>query len=511
MAACVSDTIYASDLHDLSSAHTSRILPRSKMADVPDLFDIVWADKDGLQKMKTYIDAGGDPNLIEGTGQKRSLLEMFSYAGHETFVDTLLTKGASVSYVDANGHNAFYQASVADKSSILTRLITHVRTHGTNQELAVLINTRDARGITALHIASAKGYENVTGLLLQHGAQVDLSDDQGRTALHLSCYMGHEGIFRQLLQGFNAAVSITTSEGLTAKDFFKLGELKEDLRRSRIIENMLIEAERHVGILHEENKAGQREKFRRDENLNEFMTTFQRKCGSVFLAYRALESDAIQGATDTFTISNAINLLGSQVSLPGAGLVTTILSSGAAYIEDQIEAGKKEALTHFFTTIRDMENAVEQAAYDLTYQYESKIIQLTREGARTLAVCAVGRFIEFMRGSTEINNQVALSTLVLKSIQHVKPRNMMDRLPDLLPWATLIIETKDRSKRWTEGSVFEEVDHQLPNTLDSERVTRPVGERTSAETIPPVDSKIPTTNNSTQQVQGSTRGCCSIS
>jgi ankyrin repeat protein len=128
---------------------------------------------------------------------------MFAYAGHETFVDTLLTKGASVSSVDANGHNAFYQASVADKPSILTRLITHVQTHGTHQELAVLINTPDARGITPLHIASVKGYESVTELLLQHGAQVNLSDDQGLTALNLSRYMGHEGIARQLLQEFN--------------------------------------------------------------------------------------------------------------------------------------------------------------------------------------------------------------------------------------------------------------------------------------------------------------------
>jgi hypothetical protein len=107
MAVCMSDTIYAADLHDPSSAHTPVILSRSKMTDVPNLFDIIWKDQGGLRKIETYLDKGGDPNLIEGTGQKRSLLEMFAYAGHETFVDTLLTKGASVSYVDANGNNAF--------------------------------------------------------------------------------------------------------------------------------------------------------------------------------------------------------------------------------------------------------------------------------------------------------------------------------------------------------------------------------------------------------------------
>lgn len=504
MGICVSDATRAADLRDLSSPHTSSILSPCQMTEVLDLHTKVW-EPGGKESIKKYLDEGKNPNLIDSTGQKTSLLEMFSYAGHETFVDTLLTKGASVSYLDANGHNALYQAAVADKPSILTRLITYVRTNGNRDDLHVLINMQDTRQLTALHIASAKGYENVTGILLRHGAQVDLVDDQGRTALHLACYMGHEGIVHKLL-GFNATISITTHEGLRAKDFFKLGELNEDLRRSRDIETELSDAERRIGILHEENKAGQREKFRRDESLNEFMTTFQRKCGSIFLAYRALESDAIQQSQDMFTVSNMINLLGNEVSLPGIGLVTTVLSSGAAYIEDRIEAGKKETLTHFFTTIRDMEDAVEQATYDLTYHYEEKIRQLTREGSRTLALCAVGRFIEFMRASEKISNRVALSTLVLESIKQVKPKSILARLP----WSDTPIETKD-NQIWTGRSVFEVVENCI-NQPDITIVTRPSDTQTTSD-MPPrgVDSRIPTTENSASQRHRREGRCCSIS
>lgn len=510
IAMCGSDAIHAADLHDPSSPHASSILSPCQMREVLDLRKRLF-EPNGEKSIKKYLDGGGNPNLIDSTEQNTSLLEMFSYSGHETFVDTLLMDPRiCVSYLDTNGHNAFYQASIANNPSILSRLITHVRTHGADQELAVLINTPDIRGITALHISSQNGYMDIVSLLMDciDYSDINSQDHQGRTALHLALYTGHDGIIKKLLS-CGANRNLTTLEGLTAEDFFRRGKIKEGSCRGYIIEDLLHDANRRDKERQEEHNTGERERFCSDEVLNAFKETFERKCGSIFLAYRALESDVLQGAQDTFTVSNMINLLGSQVPLPGAGIVTTVLSSGAAYIEDRIETGKKETLTHFFTTIRDMEDAVEQAAYDLTYQYEAKISQLTIEGSRTLALCGVGRFIEFMRESSEINNQTALSTLVLESIQQVKPKTMMDRLPDLLPWTTLIIETKDRSKRWTERSIFEEFDRLLPNTLDSDTAELPVESETK-NTIH-VDSKMPEKENATQKTKGRTRGSCNPS
>ena len=504
--------LHATDPREHTMPGSSVLSPRT-MTPVPHLFDIIWTDQGGIQKMKTYLDDKGDPNLIESTGQKRSLLEMFAFVGDEEFVDILLRSDKiSVSYEDINEHNAFYQVSVANHSTILKRLIAYVREKGTRQELATLINVRDTRGMTSLHIASVKGHEESVSLLLKHGAEVDLTDDHGRTALHLACYMGHEGIVRQLL-GFKATVSLTTPEGLTAKDFFRLGETAEDCYRSDEIERLLRDEEQRLGVLHTENQLGQREVFRDDASLNAFMTTFQRKCGSFFLAYRVLESDAIQGTTDIFTVSNAINILGNQVPLPGASLVTTVLSTGVAYVEDQIETRKKEALTHFFTTIREMEEAVEQAAYDLTNHYQPMIRQLTPEGARTLALCGVGRFVEFMRNTRDINNHIPFSTLVFDSIQRVKPKTMMDRLPDLCPWSTLVIETKDSSQRWTECSIFEEAQSSLhDNRLDPILLREMNQYPLDPSSLLVLESRIPSSVTTTPpQHMGHSRGCCLVS
>ena len=97
-----------------------------------------------------------------------------------------------------------------------------------------------------------------------------------------------------------------------------------------------------------------------------------------------------------------------------------------------------------------MERAVEQSAYELTCLYEDKIRQLTVPGAQTLALCAVGRFIEFMRNE-QVNKQAAFSNLVLESIRLVKPTPILD----LFPWTKIKIETQDHSLKWTEPDVFQ--------------------------------------------------------
>ena len=489
-------------------AHTSSINTRREMIDVPDLFDIVWTDRGGLEKMNTYIEQGGNPNLVESTGQKRSLLDMFSFIGDDTFVSRLLTGGASVDYVDTNGHNALYHASVAGNVAVLTRLITHIKMTDGEQSLRDLLNTADTRGVTSLHIASVKGYDAITETLLRNRADVDKADHQGRTALHFACYMGHEGVVRHLL-GHNARVTQTTREGLTPIDFFKLGELKEDVRRSNVIETLIAETERRLGIQHVENKAGQRVKMRQNDALRTFMETFQRKCGSVFLAYRALESEAIQHTTDTFTISNMLNILGSVASLPGSGLVFSAAGYVASSLEDKLETAKKETLTHLFKTVHDMESAVEQAAYDVTRRYEDKIVHVTVDGARTLALCGVGRFVESMRADAQLSTHMNFSERVLASIQRVKPNTVIS----LLPWMNTRIETKDQTINWTERSIFEEVNSSTSFTTHDTIITQDRADERAA-TILQADRCVSNvaTDSGSQSTNGMKgAGCCTLS
>jgi ankyrin repeat protein len=71
---------------------------------------------------------------------------------------------------------------------------------------------------------------------------VDQIDYQGRTALHVACYMGHNGIIDQLLD-YGSRLDRTTHKGLTPKDYFKLGEMQESLRRNPRMEATLTVSE----------------------------------------------------------------------------------------------------------------------------------------------------------------------------------------------------------------------------------------------------------------------------
>ena len=48
--------------------------------------------------------------------------------------------------------------------------------------------------VTALHIAALHGQAHLVDLLIQHGAVVDASDYLGLTPLHLACRKGYQNI-----------------------------------------------------------------------------------------------------------------------------------------------------------------------------------------------------------------------------------------------------------------------------------------------------------------------------
>lgn len=64
-----------------------------------------------------------------------------------------------------------------------------------------LINSKTSNGFTVLMIAAFKGYNDVTELLIQKGAEIDMKDDShGRTALMLAALGGHADIVRTLIK-----------------------------------------------------------------------------------------------------------------------------------------------------------------------------------------------------------------------------------------------------------------------------------------------------------------------
>ncbi|KAH8978250.1 ankyrin repeat-containing domain protein [Lactarius hatsudake] len=78
------------------------------------------------------------------------------------------------------------------------------------------VNSRDAHGLTPLHIASACGKLHVIRLLLDHNADLHARQRNQRTALDLASYNGHLEVVELLLErGANA--NVWNSYGRTAR------------------------------------------------------------------------------------------------------------------------------------------------------------------------------------------------------------------------------------------------------------------------------------------------------
>ncbi|CAG0903263.1 unnamed protein product, partial [Cyprideis torosa] len=69
-------------------------------------------------------------------------------------------------------------------------------------------------GWTALHVSSQNGHGDVCALLLERGADVNVTENRGWTALHLSSQNGHEDV-SVLLHKRGADLNATTKEGAT--------------------------------------------------------------------------------------------------------------------------------------------------------------------------------------------------------------------------------------------------------------------------------------------------------
>jgi hypothetical protein len=398
---------------------------------------------DGLQRIKRYLDVDqGNPNLCD-QGDQQSLLEIFAFSGNEAMVDTLTEKGAFIPYADSKGHHAVYMASAEGYPNIVEKLLNSVKKKYGAEILEEMLNKGDYRGITALHIASVNGHHCVIEKLLRYHAKVDQADHQGRTALHLACYMGHNGIIDQLLD-YGSRLDRATHKGLTPKDYFKLGAMQESLRRNPRIEAKLT-------VLEQEEKTAQQQYIAENESLRAFMVTFQRKCGSVFLAYKVLESEAIERSKDVLTVSNTMNILGNIIPLPGTALVAEVASTAAGIVEDRVEANKKKLLTELFTTVKEMEDAVEEGSYRLTRRYEAGIKKLTVEGATTLAESGVARFIAYMRDQrTKVERDKSLSAYILEGVQSPITSSFLEGFS---MW-NVRIETQDKTLKWTEQDIF---------------------------------------------------------
>ncbi|XP_067644449.1 ankyrin-3 isoform X8 [Eurosta solidaginis] len=103
-----------------------------------------------------------------------------------------------------DGNTSFLRAARAGN---LERVLEHLKNN-------IDINTSNANGLNALHLASKDGHIHVVSELLKRGAIVDSATKKGNTALHIASLAGQEEVVKLLLE-HNASVNVQSQNGFT--------------------------------------------------------------------------------------------------------------------------------------------------------------------------------------------------------------------------------------------------------------------------------------------------------
>lgn len=209
---------------------THYLLRQGAKADIPNLdhtgnrpsplFRAV--ERNHVRIAQLLLDYGASPETVDKKG--RTALMTAAWRNHWHMLDLLIARGANVNAKDKRGRNALHNLA-ADKvcdwgddvvwlllgtacavdgdegRDLLGRTPLHWACATGKIRLAELllmragpfvvdIDATEFRNKTALHIAAAHGRDDVVGLLLRYGADLEARSDGGWTALHNACHKG---------------------------------------------------------------------------------------------------------------------------------------------------------------------------------------------------------------------------------------------------------------------------------------------------------------------------------
>ena len=153
--------------------------------------------------VRCLLRSGADVNQKDGFGQ--SVLNFACSFGrsHIDIVQLLVLKGADVNLQDASGWFPLLKA-VSCNSLEAVRILLDGGAD-VNQDFCAW---------TSLHDAAYAGYQDIARLLLERGARVNQRCSEGRTALYYSCEQGRDELTKMLLQ-HGADSSVLNEEGCT--------------------------------------------------------------------------------------------------------------------------------------------------------------------------------------------------------------------------------------------------------------------------------------------------------
>ena len=124
-------------------------------------------------------------------------------AGDIAALGAMLSGGADVDTLNAHGQTALHLAAGHGRCNVVDVLI----------RAGADVNAVDSEGWTALHYAARHGQGNSVAALLQSGADVDVADNDGWTALHIAAAHGHRPDVEAILIHAGADVNASDCDG----------------------------------------------------------------------------------------------------------------------------------------------------------------------------------------------------------------------------------------------------------------------------------------------------------
>jgi ankyrin repeat protein len=194
--------------------------------------------------VKFLIEEGEDVNRVE-RGIKRTPIFTATYYGMEEVVELLLSKGANINHIDANGHTPlYYRIKDCDEKMVKFLLnkgadplagdnpLSHAE-----KDVTIYKHILDSGKVdvnlpigynqdTALHIAIKDKNYNLIKLLLQRGADLNKPNKEGKTPLHYADELGYEYLEK--------------SKNLIVETYNKHIEIIENLEKLKLAKDLYI-------------------------------------------------------------------------------------------------------------------------------------------------------------------------------------------------------------------------------------------------------------------------------
>ena len=417
-----------------------------------------------LSTVNCLLKAGAQVDLPDPHGITPLLISC--YEGHNDVVDTLIIHNAHVSQSRDNGITPLIIASYQGHEHIVKRLISA----GADP----LYHAPDALGGgTALQYALQQDHQAISHYLHTLSTHKITEKKNEELARDHQIIMDMQAHIQKLTE--QLTLSLQREQQARQEDLFhfkaKLDALTQhDQEKTEKLKQL---EKDHDALLSEHNHKKQiehqKEFLRSHPNLRIFYETVERTLNQLFLAYKVLDTGMVQrtGGKATMAASGVsflgsivpnsaqsmfgkgIKLLGENIPIPGVSLVASLISKGIRHAEDRVEHGHIRFIAKLVINTTILEEEVETAARCLSCMYEPQIVQLTENGAATLAECAVRRLIEFMRAE-QIHDKLELAPQFIQAVAVFKSHQ------GSIPYTHKTIETyPPKDPTWTDKGIFQ--------------------------------------------------------